>query len=57
VAHAADWSRSIGSPPADITYVGYDMSGQYITAAQKKFASRGIFYQQRTGSWPSPRPP
>ncbi len=33
----------LGSLPADITYVGYDMSGQYITAAQKKFASRGIY--------------
>ena len=30
--------------PADITYVGYDMSPEYIAAAQKKFAGRGTFH-------------
>jgi len=30
--------------PADITYVGYDMSPEYIAAAQKKFPGRGTFH-------------
>jgi len=30
--------------PADITYVGYDMSPEYIAAAQKRFAGRGTFH-------------
>ena len=37
----------LGSLPAYITYVGYDMSPEYIAAAQKKFADRGIFYCRR----------
>ena len=32
------------SLPADITYVGYDMSPEYIAAAQKRFAGRGTFH-------------
>lgn len=30
--------------PHDITYVGYDMSADYIAAAQKKFGPRGQFH-------------
>ena len=30
--------------PTDITYVGYDMSPEYIAAAQKRFAGRGTFH-------------
>lgn len=30
--------------PADVGYVGYDMSPEYIAAAEKKFAGRGIFH-------------
>jgi SAM-dependent methyltransferase len=30
--------------PADITYVGYDMSAEYIAAAQTKFSGRGTFH-------------
>jgi 2-polyprenyl-3-methyl-5-hydroxy-6-metoxy-1,4-benzoquinol methylase len=30
--------------PSDVTYVGYDMSPEYIAAAQKKFAGRGTFH-------------
>jgi SAM-dependent methyltransferase len=30
--------------PADITYVGYDMSPEYIGAARTRFAGRGIFH-------------
>ena len=30
--------------PNDVTYVGYDMSPEYIAAAQKKFAGRGTFH-------------
>jgi SAM-dependent methyltransferase len=30
--------------PPDITYVGYDMSPEYIAAAQKRFAGRGTFH-------------
>ena len=33
----------LGSLPTDITYVGYDMSPEYIAAAQKRFAGRGTF--------------
>jgi len=34
----------LGSLPTDIAYVGYDMSPEYIAAAQWKFAGRGTFY-------------
>lgn len=30
--------------PRDVTYVGYDMSADYIAAAEKKFAGRGMFH-------------
>ena len=30
--------------PNDVTYVGYDMSADYIAAAQKKFGHRGSFH-------------
>ena len=32
------------SLPTDITYVGYDMSLEYIAAAQKRFSGRGTFH-------------
>jgi SAM-dependent methyltransferase len=32
------------SLPTDITYVGYDMSPEYIAAAQRRFADRGTFH-------------
>jgi SAM-dependent methyltransferase len=30
--------------PADVGYVGYDMSPEYIAAAEKKYAGRGTFH-------------
>ena len=30
--------------PTDITYVGYDMSAEYIAAARKRFGGRGTFH-------------
>ncbi len=30
--------------PADIAYVGYDMSAEYIKAAQKRYGARGTFH-------------
>jgi SAM-dependent methyltransferase len=30
--------------PRDITYVGYDMSPEYIAAARKRFGDRGAFH-------------
>jgi SAM-dependent methyltransferase len=30
--------------PVDVTYVGYDMSPEYITAAEQKFGGRGTFH-------------
>lgn len=30
--------------PSDITYVGYDMSPEYIAAARAKFSARGTFH-------------
>lgn len=30
--------------PADVTYVGYDMSAEYIAAAEAKFGDRGTFH-------------
>ena len=35
---------SCSALPTDITYVGYDMSPEYIAAAQKRFAGRGTFH-------------
>jgi hypothetical protein len=34
----------LGALPTDITYVGYDMSPEYIAAAQNRFAGRGTFH-------------
>jgi SAM-dependent methyltransferase len=34
----------LGALPTDITYVGYDMSPEYIAAARKRFAGRGTFH-------------
>lgn len=34
----------LSSIPNDVVYVGYDMSPDYIAAAQCKFASRGAFH-------------
>jgi SAM-dependent methyltransferase len=34
----------LGSLPTDISYVGYDMSPEYISAAKEKFAGRGTFH-------------
>src|SRR4030095_12835974 len=34
----------LSSLPADITYVGYDMSPEYIAAAKRRFAGRGTFH-------------
>jgi len=34
----------LGALPADITYVGYDMSPAYIAAAQRRFGNRGTFH-------------
>ena len=33
--------------PADIDYVGYDLSGEYIDYARKKYKDRGEFHQKR----------
>ena len=30
--------------PVDVTYVGYDMSAEYIAAAKAKFGARGTFH-------------
>jgi SAM-dependent methyltransferase len=34
----------LSSMPDDIDYVGYDMSADYIAAAQRRFANRGEFH-------------
>lgn len=34
----------LDSLPEDVTYVGYDMSPEYIAAARARFASRGTFH-------------
>ncbi len=34
----------LGHLPADVTYVGYDMSAEYIAAAKAKFGARGTFH-------------
>jgi len=34
----------LGALPPDIAYVGYDMSPDYIAAAQRKYAGRGTFH-------------
>jgi len=33
--------------PSEIEYVGFDMSQEYITAARKRFGSRGLFWCRR----------
>jgi 2-polyprenyl-3-methyl-5-hydroxy-6-metoxy-1,4-benzoquinol methylase len=37
----------LGSLPCDITYVGYDMSPDYIAAATRRFGDRGTFHCRR----------
>lgn len=37
----------LGYLPADVTYVGYDMSPAYIAAAKTKFGARGTFHCRR----------
>src|SRR5687768_3622704 len=32
--------------PADITYVGYDMSQEYIAAARSRYGDRGTFHHR-----------
>jgi SAM-dependent methyltransferase len=34
----------LDSLPTDVVYVGYDLSADYIAAAQKKFGGRGTFH-------------
>jgi 2-polyprenyl-3-methyl-5-hydroxy-6-metoxy-1,4-benzoquinol methylase len=34
----------LGALPPDVMYVGYDMSPEYIEAAEKRFGGRGIFH-------------
>jgi 2-polyprenyl-3-methyl-5-hydroxy-6-metoxy-1,4-benzoquinol methylase len=34
----------LNTMPAEIAYVGYDISPDYISSAQKKFAGRGMFH-------------
>jgi 2-polyprenyl-3-methyl-5-hydroxy-6-metoxy-1,4-benzoquinol methylase len=34
----------LGSLPEDVSYTGYDMSADYIAAAQAKFGDRGTFH-------------
>lgn len=37
-------AQILGFLPADVTYVGYDMSAEYIDAAEAKFGARGTFH-------------
>ena len=34
----------LGALPPDVTYVGYDMSPEYIAAAQRRLAGRGSLH-------------
>ena len=34
----------LNSLPTDVRYVGYDMSSEYIAAARRRFAGRGVFH-------------
>jgi len=34
----------LGALPPDISYVGYDMSPEYVAAARRKYAGRGTFH-------------
>jgi 2-polyprenyl-3-methyl-5-hydroxy-6-metoxy-1,4-benzoquinol methylase len=34
----------LGALPTDVSYVGYDMSAEYISAARRKYAGRGTFH-------------
>lgn len=42
--HGFGTAEILGSLPTDISYVGYDMSPEYISVAKEKFASRGTFH-------------
>jgi SAM-dependent methyltransferase len=37
-------AQILGFLPADVTYIGYDMSAEYIAAATAKFGTRGTFH-------------
>ena len=37
-------AQILGSLPADVTYVGYDMSAEYIAMAKARFSARGTFH-------------
>nr|WP_301538479.1 class I SAM-dependent methyltransferase [Mycolicibacterium rhodesiae] len=40
-------AQILGYLPSDVTYVGYDMSPEYITAASERFSGRGTFHCRR----------
>ena len=37
-------AQILNALPTDVTYVGYDMSPEYIAAARRRFGHRGVFH-------------